>query len=148
MRNPRIAHPETRDVHGRAILAFAGGLLIFVCLVLAAVRLFGQAQPPLAFGAGTGLFASGQPVLQVDTAADRAVYEAEKQALLASTYWVDRSAGIAHIPIDEAIRMIAADGVPDWGQRPDATAAGCSAVIESVPRAPASAGCMGAAAPP
>lgn len=148
MRRPGTAHPETRDVDARAILAFAGGLVVLILAVLAGVRLFGSAPSPLAFGAGTGLFASRAPVLQLDTRADRAAYDAEKQKQLASTYWIDRDGGVAHIPIDDAMHIIAAGGVPDWGQRKPGTKSGCVSVTDSVPRAPASADCLPPAAPP
>lgn len=148
MRSPRSAHPETRDVNARAVLAFGGGLVIFILAVLVGVRFFGSAASPLAFGAGTGLFTSGTPVLQLDTRADRAAYDAEKQKRLTSAYWIDRPAGIAHIPIDDAMRIIALGGVPDWGQRTTTTKAGCVSVTDIVPRAPAGTGCLPKAAPP
>jgi hypothetical protein len=33
---------------------------------------------------------------------------------LNSSGWIDRAHGIAHIPIGEAMRRIAAQGIPDW----------------------------------
>jgi hypothetical protein len=39
---------------------------------------------------------------------ERAAYFAEKQQRLDGVGWVDRGAGIAHIPIDQAMRMEAA----------------------------------------
>jgi hypothetical protein len=149
MRKARAVHPETRDVDARLILAFAGGLVAFILIVLAAMRLiFGVTPLPLPFGTGTGLFGSGNPVLETDTAGDRAAYDAEKQKELNALTWVDRSAGIAHIPIAEAMRMIAASGVPDWGQHAAQTSGGCGTVAEQVPRAPAGAGCPQPAATP
>ena len=37
---------------------------------------------------------------------------------LNSTGWVDRYAGIAHIPIGDAMRKVVADGIPDWPKAP------------------------------
>jgi hypothetical protein len=148
MRKAHAVRPESRDVDARLILAFAGGLVALILLVLGGMRLlFGVTPLPLPFGAGTGLFGSGNPVLETDTAGDRAAYDTEKRKELNALSWVDRSAGIAHIPIDEAMRMIAASGVPDWGQHATPTG-GCGAVAEQVPRAPPGAGCPQPAATP
>jgi hypothetical protein len=149
MRKAHAVRSETRDVDARLILAFAGGLVAFILIVLGAMRLiFGVTPLPLPFGAGTGLFGSGNPVLETDTVADRAAYDAGKQKELNALTWVDRSAGIAHIPIDEAMRMIAASGVPDWGQHATSAGGGCGAVAEQVPRAPVGTGCPSPAATP
>jgi hypothetical protein len=55
---------------------------------------------------------------------------------------MDRKAGIARIPIADAMQVIAERGIPDWGQ--DAVPAGddeCAMIGANVPRAPQSARC-------
>ena len=55
-----------------------------------------------------------QPRLQIDEAADLAKLRAREEAALTRYGWVDRAQGIAHIPIDEAMRRVAARGIADW----------------------------------
>lgn len=49
-----------------------------------------------------------QPLLETAPQPDRAAYDAEKANMIGSYGWVDRKAGIAHIPVDEAMRLLAA----------------------------------------
>jgi len=44
-----------------------------------------------------------------------AIDPAEEQAQLSSYGWINRDAGIAHIPIDRAMEIIVARGLPDVG---------------------------------
>ena len=53
-------------------------------------------------------FQGPAPLLQPAPQPDRAAYFAEKRRLLGSYGWVDRQAGIARIPLDEALRLQAA----------------------------------------
>jgi hypothetical protein len=39
---------------------------------------------------------------------------AAELARLNSSGWDDKSKGLGHIPIDDAMRQIAASGIPDW----------------------------------
>jgi hypothetical protein len=50
------------------------------------------------------------PALQSAPQQDRAQYDAEKRKLLDSWEWVDRQRGIARIPVEEAMRIMAARG--------------------------------------
>ena len=52
------------------------------------------------------------PQLQVQPRDDLGKYTAEEQRLLQSYGWVDKDSGIARIPIDEAMRILAATGLP------------------------------------
>jgi hypothetical protein len=54
------------------------------------------------------------PAEQVEPEAERRAYFAEKQRRLTAWGWVDARAGVAHIPIDEAMRILAVPG----GDRP------------------------------
>ncbi len=54
------------------------------------------------------------PLLQTDPATDLKDFRAEEEARLNSYGWVDRSHGIAHIPISQAMAEIAAKGLPDF----------------------------------
>jgi hypothetical protein len=54
------------------------------------------------------------PNLQTDPAADMQKFVRAERARLDSAGWDDRAKGIGHIPIDEAMRRIAASGIGDW----------------------------------
>ena len=54
------------------------------------------------------------PRLQANPAADLRVFRARQLRQLNGTGWVDRSAGIAHIPIDTAMKQIADEGIAGW----------------------------------
>lgn len=139
---------ETRDVDTRRIALFGGALAGFILLALLILGLiYGIPPHPLPFGVGTGLSERNVPMLQTDPHADLQAYRAEKENWLDSYGWVDRSAGIAHIPIEEAMRIVAEHGVPDWGQLTGFSADECSFLTANVPRAPAAQRCVRSAAP-
>jgi hypothetical protein len=52
------------------------------------------------------------PRLQVDPEADLAALNRAAEARLNSFGWIDRGAGIAHIPIEDAMRRLAERGWP------------------------------------
>jgi hypothetical protein len=54
------------------------------------------------------------PRLQENPAADLRRFTAQELERLNSVGWVDQEHGIVHIPIDEAMRRIADQGIPDW----------------------------------
>lgn len=54
------------------------------------------------------------PRLQYDEFADLAALRRVEQDRLETYGWVDRDHGVVHIPIEEAMRLIAQRGVPDW----------------------------------
>jgi hypothetical protein len=54
------------------------------------------------------------PRLQANPAADMQAFRIAELARLNSFGWDDQAKGIGHIPIDDAMRRIAASGIPDW----------------------------------
>jgi hypothetical protein len=69
-----------------------------------------QALAPPKFADDPGPFP--EPRLQAEPPADFAKVKAEELSRLNGYGWVDRTAGIAHIPIDRAIEIVAASGLP------------------------------------
>lgn len=134
----RERQPERRDVSGRGMLLFGAGFVGFLVLSLVTLfLLFGNMPGPVAFGSGVGPIDRSVPMLEREPRADRAAYEADKRQRLHSFGWVDRKGGIAHIPIEDAIAIVAARGVPDWGQTQTAPEdPACAVVAANVPRAP------------
>ncbi len=51
------------------------------------------------------------PRLQVDPEADLKAFRAKEERRLNTYYWVDKKNGIVHIPIDEAMKKLAAEGI-------------------------------------
>src|SRR4051812_41409837 len=55
------------------------------------------------------------PKLQISPQADFQTYREEQEKLLSGYAWVDRGAGVARIPIQKAIQLVAELGMPRWG---------------------------------
>jgi heme/copper-type cytochrome/quinol oxidase subunit 2 len=54
------------------------------------------------------------PRLQTDAAGDLQKFRADEERRLNTYYWIDRGKGIVHIPIDEAMKKLAATGAPGF----------------------------------
>lgn len=63
------------------------------------------------------------PALQVDPQQDLAEFRDNKLERLTSYGWVDRSAGVIHVPIEDAMARVAKDGLPRWAPAERADAA-------------------------
>ena len=134
------ARHERRDVAPRLILAFAGGLAVSLIVVVGGLGLAYDTTPswPL-----TGTEWSGNtqtPALQRQPDIDIADFTAREDTKLEQLGWIDRSAGVARIPIEDAMGMVARDGLPDFGTE-DAREAGCPLLESSAPRAPQARDC-------
>lgn len=112
-------HYEQDDVDVRAIVRFGAAILgatVVACLALWFVLRYWTAQPlpvevqipPAKVEApqvdGPGLDAAPEVHLEE--------LLAQQSALLNSYGWIDRDAGIVHIPIDEAMQLLVEQGVP------------------------------------
>lgn len=58
------------------------------------------------------------PRLQPDVAADMARFRAEQMQQLNGAYWLDRERSRVHMPIADAMKDVAAHGIPDWPASP------------------------------
>jgi hypothetical protein len=54
------------------------------------------------------------PRLQSDPAADMRAFHALEMRQLDSTGWVDEGHGVVHIPVADAMRIVAHEGIPGW----------------------------------
>lgn len=88
---------------GAAIIAGA-----IACALVAAALLLGARGP--ASNTPPQPFEGTKPLLQSAPQPERADYFAEKRRVTAGYGWVDRKAGIARIPVDEAMKLLAARG--------------------------------------
>lgn len=54
------------------------------------------------------------PRLQTSPPADMRAFYAQEMRWLNGAGWQDRATGTVHIPIDQAMRAVAAEGIPGW----------------------------------
>jgi hypothetical protein len=104
---------ETRDLPPRGILLALAG--IFVLIALAGIGVTGllhALSPPPAPDALPAPRREGPPLL-VAPADELAAVEARGRARLGGWDWLDRAAGVAHIPIERAMALVAERGWPD-----------------------------------
>lgn len=113
---------ETRDASVRAIVWFAGGLVIGVLVISFALvgvyRVFERWHPSPE--SSSHIVLHPQPVappprLQTNPIVDLAQYQSAQRAKLNSYGWVDRAGGTIHIPIERAMDLIAQRGLPTRG---------------------------------
>ena len=113
---------ETTDVNVRAIVQFGVGLLALGAVVYLVVWLFfgflsnraSRASAQLAYplAAGQQDRVPPEPRLQTNPRADLREMRESEDKRLDSYGWVDRNAGIVHIPIDDAIKLTLQRGLP------------------------------------
>ena len=145
MSAPGPGHPELRyeqaDVRAGVVVRFAIGLVIVI--VVSSVALLGlfaalakqqrrhdPPPPPLARPTGD---VPPVPRLQVAPLQDLEQVRAQEEKELTSYGWVDPRAGIAHIPIDEAIRILAQRGLPQAAPSPAPSPAPAAAPTAAPP---------------
>ena len=120
--------PPSGDENVRAILHFALGMVVAAVVIYAV--LFGMfqyfdrqaaaadpARNPLLAGEkppATPAARFPQPRLQSNAATDQEKARAGEDEFLSSYGWVDRNAGVVHMPVERAMQMIAERGVPVW----------------------------------
>ena len=118
--NPEIVHEES-DVNVRAILGFGFALIVAAVIIHVFLwRLQGLYQRqteraqmqvyPLAAGQQEAM--PPAPRLQQNPQQEMRELRAQQQALLNGYGWVNRDAGVARIPIEEAMRIVVERGLP------------------------------------
>lgn len=100
---------EKTDIHPQRVLAVAGSILatLLVAGLAIAALLYLRHLPP---GAGPNAPPDklpDAPRLQAAPQDERAAYFDEKNRLLNTYGWVDRRNGVAHIPIEAAMDILA-----------------------------------------
>lgn len=101
--------PQPPDVAASIVIAAVAGFLGFVALTMVGTFLFLRAGAPDAWRRPVE-HRFPEPVLQTNPHADLQRFEIEQRMALSRYDWVDRSQGLARIPIDEAMRIIVARG--------------------------------------
>jgi hypothetical protein len=109
--NPGVA-VERSDAPPRLIAILGAGLAAF--LVVAALALALIYPNALSGPSDAPRLTTAAPRLQINPPGDLAVHRAAEQRELAGYGWVDRQRGTVRIPIEQAMRDIAASGIKDW----------------------------------
>ena len=119
--NPEVHH-ETSDANIRGVLMFAAGLLVAAIIIhfgvwllfryfeAAATRRQPQPNYPLAAQQENRL--PPEPRLQVNPREDLRQLHAAEDEVLTTYGWVDRNAGVARIPIEQAMKLTIERGLP------------------------------------
>ena len=123
MRNDNQGYERT-DAHAggtyRAGFAILGVMFLTALLLVPMYRLLArlesQAQPPPAEVVKTEM---SEPMLSFPKLVTSepqvlAEFRAQEDALLTSYGWVEKDKGLARMPIDEAMRIVAEHGLPKW----------------------------------
>jgi hypothetical protein len=123
-----MLEPTDLDLRGVRIgaLAILGGIAFAIAAAWLLLHFLEPAAnaPRRAIDAPSGPAA---PRLQSAPQPDRAAYYADKERLLSSYGWVDREAGVARIPLQEAMRLVAEQGGRNPAVQPGAAPADAAA---------------------
>jgi hypothetical protein len=112
---------ETRDADTGSLFLIIGLLALSGVIILLGVWVLMRSlsireaaqQSRSSIPQVTGAFP--QPMLETRSGADLQKIRTNEEARLNSYGWIDRNAGIAHIPIERAMEIILARGLPDVG---------------------------------
>ena len=108
-----FARYERKDVTFR-FLATGFACMLVAILLCALLAMWIYPRSVVDRRLGSALPEYPAPRLQSDPTADLHRLLDAQMAQLNSAGWVDRQGGIAHIPIDDAMKRIAQQGIPDW----------------------------------
>lgn len=117
--NPDVEHEQT-DIDFRALALATGGLLVvalvahlllFVLFNYFQGREAGLVDPRYPLAAGKTRMPP-EPRLQPNPGEDMKELRRRQEQILRSYGWVDETAGVVRIPIDEAMRLVVERGLP------------------------------------
>ena len=131
MRDDRARYEPTDADAGRT---YGAGLAILAAMILTALglvpvfKMLGRhetaAQPPPAAVVKTEMSEPAQSFPRLVTSEPLALaeYRAQEDGQLTSYGWVEKDKGLARIPIEHAMRIVAAQGLPKFEAQPGAAA--------------------------
>ena len=102
---------QADGINARAVIRVGFGLLIMLLAAVAVRSIAWNRWRPQGGYDGQNAafdFHVEKPVLDSAPQPARAAYMAEKTRLLRGWQWIDRDAGIARIPVEQAMRILAA----------------------------------------
>lgn len=118
------SHPtdyERSDADPRLIAALALGMAVFLAATPPLLRLiYPSATRQAAIGRDQPQPAA--PWLEINPRESLAALRAREDAALTRYGWIDRAHGVAQIPIDRAMALLAQRGRPGWPTQPSSGA--------------------------
>jgi len=124
---------EREDVNARSSFWFGVWILVIMVAVALLVKPLynllaeeeARSQPPAAYlpEAEPPAVEPPGPRLQVHPEADLAAFRSRENEILDGYAWVDKEKGIARIPVEEAMRIVAERGLPAFPPAPEEKAA-------------------------
>lgn len=102
------ALPQPPEIATRKVLLVVFGFLAFVGLSMAGLMIYLRLLVPDGVQATTRPFP--EPTLQISPQGDLDRFEAEQKKPLTGYGWVDRGQGLARIPVEDAMRIVADRG--------------------------------------
>jgi hypothetical protein len=119
--NPDVRY-EKEDINPRSTIWFGVWILVVMVVVaflmkplydlLAAREVATQSPAAYVDDPDPEAIEPPAPRLQVTPERDLAALRAQEDAILGSYAWIDRDGGVARIPIEEAMRIVAERGLP------------------------------------
>jgi hypothetical protein len=107
------ARHEPTDIGERFIWGALGVVLgVLVLCGLLVLWLYPQSRFDRTLGVPLPVYPA--PRLQPSPPEDLKKFRATELRTLESTGWVDKPNGVVHIPISEAMRRVAHEGIPGW----------------------------------
>lgn len=128
LENPDVRF-EVEDIRATPVLKFLVGLAI-TCVVVALLLVafyrgmrsyVASLQPPPPHMTFEAARKPSGPLLQEKPVPDLATFRAQEDLELSTYGWVDQGRGVARIPIDEAMRLLAERGLPRTAPEPSAS---------------------------
>ena len=122
--HPRPQHEPAEfdsEIHVKAIFGVLAGLALLVALSFAGMGLFSRFlkersvardPEPLPVAEANQPRPRPRAALQADPTADMVKYAKEEAAAISSYAWVDRANGVARIPVERALEIVAERGLP------------------------------------
>lgn len=109
------------EIHVKAIFGVLAGLALLVAVSFAGMgalsrfmkaRSIARDPEPLPVAEANQPRPRPRAALQADPTADMVKYAKEEEAAISSYAWVDRANGIAQIPVERALEIVAERGLP------------------------------------
>jgi hypothetical protein len=122
--HPRPQHEPAEfdsEIHVKSVFGVLAGLALLVALSFAAMgglsrflkdRAIARDPEPLPVAEANQPRPRPRAALQADPAADMRKYAKEEEAAISSYAWVDRASGVAQIPVERALEIVAERGLP------------------------------------
>jgi hypothetical protein len=114
---PNARHEPTDIGEGFIWGAVASCLGVLVGLALLVLWLYPQSSVDRTLSLPLPVYPA--PRLQPSPPADMQQFYSEEMHFLNSSGWVDQAQGVAHIPISDAMREVAQEGIPQWPTSPE-----------------------------